>query len=291
METSELRKNQKVVWNFNDRGVVKTATGIVLEKSGTDSATIDLISGNDRTGTIVTISTQHLKISVDAAIVEGSIRDRFKMGTPTDKQLERINQFIPSGMPAMTASDVVTVPFVAADNLVNRSLDCWDVASLKKMAQLLPGLPMTLDHDWEDTSKEWGRIYKAELVSSKTAPEEAIDRAGNASRNRQVIEKNGFSQVIFEVFAPIDSPVVKALKRGHSGGVSTGGFQFKDYFCPICDTSFYDPKCPHVPPDRWMGFTDDDPDVAPYAIRVGLFDIGEVSIVTMPNLPNAGILK
>jgi hypothetical protein len=291
MKPSELRKNQRVVWSFDDRGVVKTAMGIVLDESGSDSASIELISGNDRTGSIVKIPASHLKIQVDAAIVEPSIRDRFKMGTPTDKQLAVINQFIPVGMPPMTVSDVVTIPFVAADNLVNRSLDCWDVASLRKMAQLLPGLPMTLDHDWDDTSKEWGRIYTAEFIRSQTPPECAIDRAGNANRNRQIIAKHGFNQVIFEVFAPTDSPVVKALKRGHSGGVSTGGFQFTDYFCPICDTSFYDDKCPHVPPDRWMGITEDDPDVAPYAVRVGLFDIGEVSIVTMPNLPNAGILK
>lgn len=291
MNPSELRKNQRVVWSFDDRGVVRTATGIVLNLCDSDSASIDLISGNDRTGTVVKIPAQHLKIQVDAAIVEGPIRDRYQMGTPTDKQLALINQFIPAGASPMTASDIVTIPFVAADNLVNRSLDCWDVVSLKRMAQLLPGLPMTLDHDWDDTSKEWGRIYSADFVRSQNAPESAIDRAGNKKSNSQIVEKYGFYQVIFEVFAPIDSPVVKALKRGHSGGVSTGGFQFTDYSCPICDTSFYDKKCPHVPPDRWMGITEDDPDVAPYAVRVGLFDIGEVSIVTMPNLPNAGILK
>jgi hypothetical protein len=291
MEPSELRRNQEVEWSFDDRGTVKTATGIVLGKVGSDSAFIALMQGSDRTGTTVEIPAHHLKIRVDAAIVDLSIRDRFKMGTPTDKQLAVINQFIPVGMPPMTACDVVTIPFVAADNLVNRSLDCWDAVSLRKMAQLLPGLPMTLDHDWEDTSKEWGRIYTAEFVRSQTAPEGAIDRAGNANSNRQIVAKHGFNQVIFEVFAPIDSPVVKALKHGHSGGVSTGGFQFTDYHCPSCDKSFYDEICPHVPPDRWMGITEDDPDVAPYAIRTGLFDIGEVSIVTMPNLPNAGILK
>lgn len=291
MEISELRKNQQVEWHFEDRGTIKTATGIVLSKSGSDCASIDLIQGNDRTGTIIKIPVNHLMIGVDAAIVESPIRDRYQMGTPTDKQLTLINQFIPAGASPMTVSDIVTIPFVAADNLVNRSLDCWDVVSLKRMAQQLPGLPMTLDHDWDDTSKEWGRIYSADFVRSQNAPESAIDRAGNKKSNSQIVEKYGFYQVIFEVFAPIDSPVVRALKHGHSGGVSTGGFQFVDYFCPICDTSFYDQKCPHVPPDRWMGITEDDPDVAPYAIRTGLFDIGEVSIVTMPNLPNAGILK
>ena len=291
MDFNDLQPEQTVEWHFNDRGVVRTAAGVVLHKSGTDAASIALIQGIDRTGTIVIIPAKHLSVRNDAAIVEMAVRDRFKMGMPTDKQLNLINQFVPSGMPALSASDVVTIPFVAADNLVNRSLDCWDVPSLKKMAKLLPGLPMTLDHDWEDTSKEWGRIYNAEFIRSQTAPEEAIDRAGNAKRNRSIVAKDGFNQVIFEVFAPIDSPVVQALKRGHSGGVSTGGFQFRDYHCPICEASFFDEKCPHVPPDRWMGITEDDPDVAPYAIRVGLFDMGEVSIVTMPNLPNAGILK
>lgn len=291
MRFNELRLNQQVEWSFDDRGVVKTAMGVVIDKFGSDSALIALIKSGDRTGTTVTIPVKHLNIKVDAAIVESSIRDRFKMGMPTDTQLTLINQFIPSGMSPMTASDVVTVPFVAADNLVNRSLDCWDVASLRMMAQLLPGLPMTLDHDWEDTSKEWGRIYNAEFVRSQTAPEGVIDRAGNGNRNRQIIAKNGFNQVIIEVFAPSDSPVIKALKQGHAGGVSTGGFQFKDYFCPSCDKSFHDKSCPHVPPMPWMEADDDDPDIAPYAVRVGLFDIGEASIVTIPNLPNAGILK
>jgi hypothetical protein len=292
MRFNDLHKNQKVQWTFRDGDRSGVATGIVLSKnSETSRALIDVIHGADRSGVNVEIPAHHLNVSVDAAIVESSIRDRFKMGTPTDKQLTLINQFIPVGASSMTAAEVITIPFVAADNLVNRSLDCWDVPSLKKMTQLLPGLPMTLDHDWDDTSKEWGRIYNAEFIRSQTAPEGAIDRAGNANRNRQIIAKHGFNQVVFEVFAPVDSPVVKALKRGHSGGVSTGGFQFTDYFCPSCDKSFYDENCPHVPPDRWMGITEDDPDVAPYAIRVGLFDIGEVSIVTMPNLPNAGILK
>lgn len=291
MEFSQLQQNQRVKWRFSDRDSIREARGIVLSKI-VDSVSASIqISDGDRAGTIVTIPAKHLTIQSDAAIVENSIRDRFKMGTPTDKQLSLINQFIPAGQPSMTVSDVVTVPFVAADNLVNRSLDCWSVESLKSMAKMLPGLPMTLDHDWGDTSKEWGRIYSAECIRSQSAPDAAIDRAGNSKSNRSIVAKDGFYQVIFEVFAPVDSPVVKALKRGHAGGVSTGGFQFTDYHCPLCNTTFYDDRCPHVPPDRWLGVTDDDPDVAPYAIRVGLFDIGEVSIVTLPNLPNAGILK
>src|SRR6476469_1537595 len=100
-------------------------------------------------------------------VTEKAIVPDLAMGPPTADQLELINKYIPRGQQRLTSSDVVTIPFVAADNLINRGLDKWDVTSLKTMAALLPGVPKMLDHDWADVSKVWGRIYKAELVSTR----------------------------------------------------------------------------------------------------------------------------
>jgi hypothetical protein len=283
-----LNKQSIIRWRYQRDGVVHNAIGLLVQDQG-DQLQVRLMRDGVVTDRMVSIPKQHA--IVDQAVVadERTLKERFKFGAPSDAQLTKINQYLPNGASSLTAEQIVTVPFVAADNLINRSFDKWEIDSLATMAQLLPGLPALLDHDWDDTAKEWGRIYSAELVRSRTAPDKAVNRAGNNDTNRQIVNKEGFAQVVFEVFAPVESPVVRALRRGHSGSISTGGFRFGDYWCPECDTSFSNPKCPHIPPSPWWPPGSDD-DIAPYAIRVGLFDLGEASIVAIPNLPNAGVI-
>lgn len=278
-----------VQWRYRNGQDVAIATGFLIEEKG-DTLRVEIVRDGKPTGTIAEIPRIHAQYD-QATLGEVNLKDRFRFGTPTANQLAIINSYLPNGASPLNAEEVVSVPFVAADNLLNRGLDRWDLDSLAAMAQLLPGLPALLDHDWEDTSKEWGRIYSAEFVRSRTAPEKALNRAGNFDNNRQIVNKEGFAQVVFEVFASVDSPVVRALRRGHSGNISTGGFQFRDYLCPLCSTSFWDSDCPHIPPaPAWGLYPSEEDGIAPYAIRTGLFDLGEASIVTIPNLPNAGVI-
>jgi hypothetical protein len=275
---------KRATWKYQDgSGTLKEASGIVMNPEAEDILNIQIWRDGAATNQVVNLPRRSVCLS--DAVVAPALRDRFTMGTPSAAQMRVINQYLPSGIDPLVAEELVTVPFVAADNLVNRSMDRWDLKSLKTMSKLLPGLPALLDHDWE-AEQEWGRIYNSAFIQADTAPDEALDRAGNGDSNRMIIAEEGFAQVVFEVFAPIDSPVVRALKRGHSGNISTGGFQFTDYHCPLCKCSFSDELCPHTIPDRWWSRASD----APFAIRVGMFDLGEASIVAIPNLPNAGII-
>lgn len=277
-----------VRWRYRKDDSLAIATGTLLRDRGS-TLCVELVRDGKSSGQILEIPRTHAEI--DLVTVSGTLRDRFKMGMPSEKQLALINTFLPSGAPPLTQSEVITVPFVAADNLVNRSLDRWDIPSLAAMAKLLPGLPSLLDHDWDDVSKTWGKIYNAQLVRTQDASREVLDRAGNLSANQQIAAQEGLAQVVCEVFAPADSPVIQALKSGLIGGMSTGGFRFTDYHCPLCNSSFSDAACPHVPPDPYWGLLPgEDSSIAPYAIRVGLFDMGEASVVTIPNLPNAGVI-
>jgi hypothetical protein len=289
-----------VQWKYKTNNGIKSAHGVVLSTVG-DTATIEIIRDSVRTGTVLQLPRSHLvelknqqialSPTADFLVPDVDLRSRYAMAPPTDSQLKIINSYLPNGITRLAAEDTMVVPFVAADNLLSRRLDRWSVDSLESMAQLLPGLPALLDHDWDDTSKEWGRIFAAEVVRSKTASDKILNQAGNREENLKILRKEGYDQVVFQVFAATDSPVVRALRRGHSGKISTGAFRFSDYWCPLCDTSFSDPECPHIPPfPAWGIYPDEEEGVAPYATRMGLYDMGEASIVTVPNMPNAGII-
>jgi hypothetical protein len=279
-------------WSYLDTdGLRKQASGVVIDES---SSSVRVVIQRDRGDSIIEVPRGHATITdlFADAISSDSIRARFVMGTPNASQMAKINQLLPAGAEPFSADQVVTIPFVASDNLVNRSLDRWDIDSLRRMAQLFPGLPVTRDHDWESADKEWGRVYAAHLVKVEDVPAQVLDRAGNKQSNQAVIAEEGCWQVICEVFATVDKKTVQDLNSGHSGNVSTGGFRFRDYHCPICKTSFSDPKCPHIPNHRWLSAQErKELQVADFSVRVGLFDLGELSIVLIPNLPNAGILR
>jgi hypothetical protein len=278
-------------WQYRDsEGGLGTAHGVVLAEKA-DRFDVEIVRDGKRTGLKASVLRSHAIVDRSTLGGEQTLKDRFKFGPPSNKAMNSINQLLPNGADKLTADQVISVPFVAADNLINRSYDKWDIPSLATMAAMLPGLPAMLDHDWDDISKIWGTIYNAELVQSNSAPNAALDRAGNLENNRKIVATEGFSQVVFEVFATVDSPVVRALQGGHPGSISTGGFRFRDYVCPLCNTSFSDEEnCLHVPPDNWWRLPGTHATIAPYAIRVGMFDIGEASIVSIPNLPNAGII-
>jgi hypothetical protein len=275
-----------VAWQYRSGEDVLLGTGLHLRSEG-DFAIVQGMG--DREGQTIRVNLAHLS-QVDRVDPKSSL-SRFQMGIPTPEQMQLINGFLPQGAPDLTAADVVTIPFVAANNLVNRGLDCWDISSLEAMARLLPGLPALTDHDWESIEDIWGRIYSAELIIERSVDSRILGRAGQFENNRAIVQKHGFAQVVFQVFAPVDSPIVHRLRLGIGGNISTGGFRFTDYLCPYCSTSFRDEKCEHIPPDPGWGILPGlDESITEYAIRTGLYDMGEASLVVIPNLPAADII-
>lgn len=281
------KTSQHVTWQHLSKGALKSSSGLVLHNEG-DFAIVQ--GTGDREGEVIRVKLAHLQ-QVDRVGTNVSAISKFQMGTPSSDQMTLINSWLPQGSPELTISDVVTIPFVAANNLVNRGLDAWDIDSLRAMASLLPGLPALKDHNWTSVDAIWGRIYSAELVTSATADSRTLARSGQYQNNLDIVKKNGFTQVVFNVYAPRDSHVVKSLQMGFGGNISTGGFRFTDYHCPICSTSFADKKCAHVPPNPTWGILPGlDESITEYAIRSGLYDMGEASLVVIPNLPAADII-
>ena len=236
-----------------------------------------------------------------------------------NEAIEKVNWLTPAQLEPLRPEEIVILTFIGADNLLNRGLGKWDVNDLPKLAALLPGLPLTLDHDWDQVSKVQGVIFEARVVHERvpvinpdhwTKPDltysqdgrnyavfttkkdklAPIARAGNFEWNRRIVAEEGYQTCEFDVAFPANSPALQGLRFGQLSSISLGGFNYKDHICPLCKTSFSDERCPHFIPEAWAGRTHEtDEQVAPYFIRSGVFDLTEASIVLNPNLPGAGV--
>ncbi|MGL4910244.1 MAG: hypothetical protein ACRC4J_03550 [Cetobacterium sp.] len=216
-----------------------------------------------------------------------------KIAPPTASQLKKINAQLPRGAMPFSAEEVVSVPLVVANNLVNRSLGKWNIESLKSMARLLVGKPAMLDHSWEGVASIWGRVYDTEILVGDSATPDAIAAGGNASLNRRIIKKEGYVQCIAYCFAEAGHPVVEGVLRGRIAEVSAGLHLFDRYECPECETSFSDRNCNHAIPSsrQEVAIYGSEIPYAPYSVWSGLYDMGEVSLVTIPRLPASGVIR
>ncbi len=116
---------------------------------------------------------------------------------PTDAQLEKINLYIPANATPLTAADVITVPIIASNNLLQWTNDCWHPNSLEAMAEGMPGRVFMINHGdnkggmwgqtWDSVKTHRGRIYDARHMVYDTAPDELLDCANNGTVNRQIV--------------------------------------------------------------------------------------------------------
>jgi hypothetical protein len=208
---------------------------------------------------------------------------------PTPAQLDLINGYQPRDVEPLTAGEICLVEFVAADNLVNRSESRWHPTALPELTDLIPGLNLMLDHAWDNVSKNQGLAISAWLVHDATAPIHLIEAAGNGKYNRKIIEAEGYQSIHFDVSMRVNSPLMDALRYCEVQFLSQGGFDFKDIWCPICDCSYYDPDCPHFL-YSWYD-AEDSKLTMPYYERKDIVDLGEISLVTIPNLPGARVVS
>jgi hypothetical protein len=219
----------------------------------------------------------------------------YSMRSPSPSQLDKINQYRREGLAPFTSSDVVSIPMRASHNLMSHSNMAWAPASLADMALGMPGKPFLKDHEWEELEAAMGFIYEAELLHSLIAPAEFL-QGEYADRNRQIIAKNGFYQLILHVAVEATHPIIRDIEMRRANGVSTGTLTKGIYSCPLCDVEF--PCGQHLPPSGWIMFlkqigelTEEEiASIAPYIIRDGNFWSCEVSQVNVPNLPGTAIL-
>lgn len=235
----------------------------------------------------------------DMAIVETKSR-ALEIRAITDSEAQKINSlYIPAGGDLVSPSNTVVWPSIVTDNLVNRGLARWPVESLQAQRKYLKGIPYKLDHDWDSVMGNFGRTFDTWLSSSDSAPAEVLDRAGMGRINRKIVEREGFHQVGVLTYIDANHPVLDGIRKGIYSEVSMGGFAFNDFVCPICNTSFTDASCPHGLPGPMqrspyakLYFSKEELDMfAPYYERVGVSDIGEISLVSIPNLPAVGSIR
>jgi hypothetical protein len=208
---------------------------------------------------------------------------------PSPEQLGILQRYLPRDVEPLTADEVCLVEFVAADNLVNRSQSRWYPTALPELVDLIPGLNLMLDHDWGEVSKNQGLIISAWLMQDLTAPIDLIEAAGNGKYNRKIIEAEGYQSIHFDAAMRINSPLVDALRFCEVQFISQGGFAFNDIWCPTCCTSYYEADCPHLLPSYYGD--DDNLTIMPYYERKDVTDLGEISLVTIPNLPGARVVS
>ena len=224
---------------------------------------------------------------------------------PTKRQMELISSLSVPHLGEVSADELAVVSFIAADNLMNRSASKWDLTALKKIPNMLKkGLPLMLNHDWDNISSIAGIIFDGKTVRSANTDGRELNRiislSGAEQFNREIILNEGYWTAQVSAAIPlntfdyvqktyVENPILRGIRLGYYRFVSCG-FHMYELHCPLCNTSFMDRKCPHVPPST-IGETDPDGIIAPYAIRKKLTDMGELSLVTIPNLPGAEVIR
>jgi len=215
------------------------------------------------------------------------------MGTPNADQLAKVQAHAPKGI-NYTADRFVSVPIMASHNLMSYSNGVWDTDSLEAMARQFPGKPAQLNHNWDDVQDSIGLIYDAFLLRSMDAPTHILNAADFFDINRQIVAKDGFIGLIIMAAFPVESAAVDAIAQSRARGISTGGLTSGEYGCPLCELSFEDANCPHIPPHPMLLHlygSDPDMNFAPYYVRQGFHTGIEVSLVVSGNLPGAEVLR
>lgn len=213
-------------------------------------------------------------------------------GPPTSAQLKKINALVPQGFDALLAEEVFVVTGCISDNLVNRSYSRWSAQALQDLQKLIVNVPATLNHEWENVDKVWGRTFEAvtTVTPYDQVPKSLMDRAGNLAENRKIVKAEGLVRCYASAFTSIDHPILGQLRFAQAAEISTGGLSYLSIHCPLCSTEFGTEGCGHYPPHPFFGHDPNDKNEAPFYIRTDLFDALEFSLVVTPNLPNAGVV-
>lgn len=209
------------------------------------------------------------------------------------EDLALINRYVPAGLDPLTEADVFVVSVVAADNLVNRSGWRWRSAELDQMAQSYPGAIATIDHEWDHVEKAKGRVFAARTLTAEQMPDPSrLRKNPNYGDNMGILAREGYACCVVDMYMPKLPKLVEKFRLAIWKEVSVGGLTYQEFHCPVCQKSFEDDGCTHIPNVWWMTWDLDESEqemVVPYYERVGDYDLVEISFVAVPNLPGAGI--
>lgn len=211
---------------------------------------------------------------------------------PSPEEMGLINQFAPLGSEPWESSELIRFCLLASNNLIHASLMAWDETAIDSMVASYPGCPLMLDHEWENGLKTFGMVYDALIYSlprvSESGLKRILEKSPNPEMDREIINKNGYHQVLIFGFCEKSHPITSDILYGRRANVSVGGFFYGEPVCPTCETPYSNEKCPHYPP--YMAGWVDDSLLTQYYRRVGKFKSIECSFVYAGNCEQARLI-
>lgn len=176
-------------------------------------------------------------------------------------ELARINAHT---LRELSAEEVFTFSLAACDNQIDRDDERFSDATLNELAQLYPGKPVLLDHNWSAKDQR-GRVYAAEV--------------------REDGVRAGVKQLVLRCFVPrleTTKGFIEAIETGLKKECSVG-CAVKHRKCSICGEDYYE-SCLHIRGQEYGG-------QRCHVVLEGAEDAYEVSMVAVPAQKEAGVIK
>ena len=181
--------------------------------------------------------------------------------TADEQELAAINRHT---LRELSAEEVFTFSLAACDNQVDRDDERFSDATLHELAQMYPGKPVLLDHNWSAKDQS-GRVYAAEV--------------------REDEARAGVKRLILRCFVPrleATKDFIEAIETGLKKECSVG-CAVKHRKCSICGEDYYE-SCLHIRGQEYNG-------QRCHVVLEGAADAYEVSMVAVPAQKEAGIIK
>ena len=181
--------------------------------------------------------------------------------TADEQELAAINRHT---LRELSAEEVFTFSLAACDNQIDRDDERFSDATLHELAQMYPGKPVLLDHNWSAKDQS-GRVYAAEVREDET--------------------RAGVKRLILRCFVPrleATKDFIEAIETGLKKECSVG-CAVKHRKCSICGEDYYE-SCLHIRGQEYNG-------QRCHVVLEGAADAYEVSMVAVPAQKEAGIIK
>lgn len=181
--------------------------------------------------------------------------------TADEQELAAINRHT---LRELSAEEVFTFSLAACDNQIDRDDERFSDATLHELAQMYPGKPVLLDHNWSAKDQS-GRVYAAEV--------------------REDEARAGVKRLILRCFVPrleATKDFIEAIETGLKKECSVG-CAVKHRKCSICGEDYYE-SCLHIRGQEYNG-------QRCHVVLEGAADAYEVSMVAVPAQKEAGIIK
>lgn len=186
-----------------------------------------------------------------------------------DEELAKINQYT---VEPLDADGVFTFRAVMGDNREDdRNFMPFSGKALTELAGMYPGKPVIKNHNARDVDGIVARVYDTELDVSDT------------EKNEDGESLTTLTAKCYMVDIPENAGLIAEIKAGIKKEVSTG-FSCSSLVCSICGKDAVTDVCKHFPGREYDG------KLCRFAIG-GVNEVYELSFVTVPAQPRAGVTK